>query len=78
MLLALTPAVVVTGCGLVPPTVDCGPLDPSTCQQRLVPILRDAQRGEPARRVVSVTFTDDRGSYAVKFEDGTGSMLIVD
>lgn len=43
-----------------------------------MPILRDAQRGEPARRVVSVTFTDDRGSYAVEFEDGTGSMLIVD
>ena len=59
-------------------TIDCGPLDPTTCQQRTQLVLAEGQRGDPTRRIVRLTFTDDRGSYTAEYDDGTGTSLIVD
>ena len=65
-------------CSFLPPTIDCGPLDPTSCQQRTQQILAEGQRGDPTRRIVRLTFTDDRGSYTAEYDDGTGTSLIVD
>jgi hypothetical protein len=71
-------AVASMACSLLPPTIECGPLDPTTCQQRAQQLVAEGQRGDPTRRIVRLTFTDDRGSYTAEYDDGTGTSLIVD
>ena len=66
------------GCSFLPPTIECGPVDPTTCQQRAQQLIAQGQREDPTRRIVRLTFTDDRGSYTAEYDDGTGTSLIVD
>ena len=76
--LAVVGSLVAAGCSLLPPTIECGPLDPAECQQRAQAIVAEGQRGDPTRRLVRLTFTYRQGSYSAEFDDGTGRSLIVD
>ena len=69
---------VLAACGLIPPVVECGPLPPGDCEQRARVITAEGQRGDPTRRIVRITFTDERGSYSAEYDDGTGTRLVVD
>jgi hypothetical protein len=52
--------------------LDCGPLGPDTCQQKAAAIVAANEKGSPTKRVVSITFSDECGSYTVLFDDGSG------
>lgn len=65
-------------CSLLPPRVECGPLEPTECEQRTRTIVAESLESVPTRRLVQLTFIDDKGSYSAEFDDGTGTMLIVD
>jgi hypothetical protein len=58
------------------PTYDleCGPLGPDTCEERAAGVIA----ANPTKRVVSITFGDECGSYTALFDDGTGSAAYVD
>ena len=48
--------------------LDCGPLGPDTCEQRAADIVA----ANLPKRVVSIIFTDECGSFSALFDDGTG------
>ena len=75
-LLLLSTALI--GCSILPPTIECGTVDPATCQRLADAIVAGARAEDPNRRIVTLTITDERGSYSAEFDDGTGTMLIVD
>jgi hypothetical protein len=52
--------------------LDCGSLGPDTCQDMANGIVADSEQGSPRKRVRSITFFDDCGSYTVIFDDGSG------
>lgn len=52
--------------------LDCGPLGPDTCQKRASAIVAANEKASPSKRVVSIAFSDECGSYSVLFDDGTG------
>jgi hypothetical protein len=52
--------------------LDCGSLGPETCQDVANGIVADSEQGSPGKRVRSITFFDDCGSYTVVFDDGAG------
>ncbi len=51
---------------------------PATCQRLADAIIASTRADDPTRRIVTLTITDDRGSYSAEFDDGTGTMLVVD
>jgi hypothetical protein len=58
--------------------LDCGPLGPDTCEQKAAAIVAANATGSPAKRLESITFTDECGSYTVLFDDGTGMTASID
>jgi hypothetical protein len=52
--------------------LDCGTLARDTCQDMANGIVVDSEQGSPGKRVRSITFFDDCGSYTVIFDDGSG------
>jgi hypothetical protein len=54
--------------------LDCGPLGPDTCEEKALAIVA----ANLPKRVVSITFSDECGSYTVLFDDGTGMSASVD
>ena len=65
-------------CSVIPPTVECGMVDPATCQRIADGIIAATRADDPTRRIVRLTITDRRGRYNAEFDDGTGTSLIVD
>jgi hypothetical protein len=53
-------------------TLDCGSLAPDTCQEMADDIVTVNEQGSPGKRVISIMFFDDCGSYTVIFDDGSG------
>jgi hypothetical protein len=58
--------------------LDCGPFGPDTCEQKAAAVIGASQKGSPTRRVGSITFTDECGSYTVIFDDGAGMAASID
>jgi len=54
--------------------LDCGPLGPDTCDAKAADIIA----ATPTKRVVSITFSGECGSYVVMFDDGTGNVASID
>ena len=54
--------------------LDCGPLGPDTCEAKAAGVVA----ATPTQRVVSISFTDECGSYVATFEDGTGVSASID
>ena len=54
--------------------VDCGPLGPDTCHAKAHEIV-DANPGKP---ILTITFTDECGSYTATYVDGNGVSAIID
>lgn len=54
--------------------LDCGPLGPDTCEERAADVIA----ANPTKRVVSITFGDECGSYTALFDDGTGTGAYID
>jgi hypothetical protein len=48
------------------------------CDELAGQLLRSMRAERPDRGIVRLTITDDRGSYTVEFDDGTGQSLIID
>ena len=71
-------AATLAGCSLLPTRIDCGTVDPATCHRLADAIIASTRSGDPTRRIVTLTITDDRGSYNAEFDDGTGTSLIID
>jgi hypothetical protein len=58
--------------------LDCGPLGPDTCEQKAAAVVAANATGSPTKRLESITFTDECGSYTVLFDDGTGMTASID
>lgn len=58
--------------------LDCGPLGPDTCHQKAAGVIAANATGSPAKRVASIAFIDECGSYTVLFDDGSGMTSSVD
>jgi hypothetical protein len=58
-------------------TLDCGPLGPDTCEQKAAAVVAANATGPP-KRLESITFFDECGSYTVVFDDGSGMTAIND
>ena len=64
-------AVVVSACEIFGPEVDCGPLPGLECSDQVQQIQTVVGRDFPARRVVSIEFTNEEGDATVRLDDGT-------
>jgi hypothetical protein len=54
--------------------LDCGPLGPDTCAEKATAVIA----ATPSKRVVSLVFTDECGSYTVDFDGGDGIAASID
>jgi hypothetical protein len=63
---------------LVPPQVACNGVEPSTCQRLAHDVISQKIAEDPSRRVVRLEIMDDRGSYTLTYDNGTGESMIVD
>jgi hypothetical protein len=53
--------------------LDCGPLDQVTCEERAAAAAAETLADGPSRRITSISFGKDCGSYVVTFDYGTYS-----
>ena len=58
--------------------LDCGPLGPDACHQKAAGVIAANETGSPTKRVASIAFIDECGSYTVLFDDGSGMTSSVD
>jgi hypothetical protein len=58
--------------------LDCGPLGPDTCELRAAALVVASREGSPAKRVESITFSDQCGSYTMIYADGDGTSASID
>ena len=65
-------------CSLIPPQIACNGVEPATCQRIAKEIISRQAAEDPSRRVVRLVITDERGSYEITFDDGSGGSMIVD
>jgi hypothetical protein len=59
-------------------TLDCGPLGRATCQTKAAAVVAANETGSPNKRIASIAFSDECGSYTVLFDDGSGMSSSVD
>lgn len=52
-------------------TVACGPLEPTRCREDAARAVK-ANETHAGKRVMSIRFTTDCGSFFLRFEDGSG------
>jgi hypothetical protein len=57
--------------GLFGPPINCGPLEPSACDQAVEEIRAVVIREYPARRIVFIEFVNEDGHANVRLDDGT-------
>jgi hypothetical protein len=55
----------------------CGPLGPDTCEQRAAALVVASQESSPAKRLESIAFADECGSYTMFYADGSRSSLSI-
>ena len=71
-------AATLVGCSTIATRLECGTVDLATCSRLADAIIASTRAADPTRRIVTLTITDDRGSYNAEFDDGTGTSLIID
>jgi len=54
--------------------VDCGPLGPDTCQAK----AHDIVAASPGKSILTITFTDECGSYTATYVNGNGIAATID
>ncbi len=54
--------------------IDCGPLEPDTCDAK----AHDIVAANPGKPIRTIRFTDECGSYSATFDDGTGTGAIIE
>ena len=65
-------------CSMIPPQVACNGVEPSTCQRIAQEVISRKSAEDPSRRIVRLEVMDDRGSYTLTFDNGSGESMIVD
>ena len=76
--LAVAIGVASAACSLVPPQVTCNGVDPATCQRIARDVISQKTAEDPSRRIVRLEINDQRGSYTLTYDDGSGESMIVD
>ena len=79
-LLLVAATFLVSACGFLRmgTSLDCTTVDAATCRRIADRIIAEKVRQEPGRAIQSIRITDDRGSYDLVWEDGSGESMIVD
>ena len=65
-------------CSFIPPQVACNGVEPSACQRIAQRVISQKTAEDASRRIVRLEIMDDRGSYTLTFDNGTGESMIVD
>jgi hypothetical protein len=76
--LALAIVVAAAACSMIPPQVTCNGIEPATCQRIARAVISQKSAEDPSRRIVRLEIMDDRGSYTLTYDNGTGESMIVD
>ena len=65
-------------CSFIPPEVSCNGVQPSTCQRLAQQIISQKTAEDASRRILRLEIMDDRGSYTLTYDNGSGESMIVD
>jgi hypothetical protein len=65
-------------CSFIPPEVTCNGVEPSTCQRIAQEIISQKTAEDASRRLIRLEIMDERGSYTLTYDNGTGESMIVD
>jgi hypothetical protein len=58
--------------------LDCGPLGRGKCEQKAAAVVAANSPGSSTKRIASIAFSDECGSYTMLFDDGSGMAASVD
>jgi len=58
--------------------VDCGPLDEATCRDRAIGDVAAGLEQHPEKRVLSIRYETECGTYTLDFTDGTAVAADID
>ena len=78
VVVALAVGLAATACSLVPPQVTCNGVELSTCQRIARQVISQKTAEDPSRRIVRLEISDQRGSYSLTYDDGSGESMIID